>query len=684
MQVTYSKSTYFQTTLIGLIALLLGGAFLLVFNSGYVFDKYMQADDLVQLPKLFRGERFNISGKIIFEKIISWVGSGRNIETLRAFLTVMLATIAATSSMIFYRYSREPISAVLLGILLVCIPYSYDQTLFVLASHPLVATFFGMLGLFCGYAFLQSQTWQKYIWFVLCLLFFQIASYCSPNALLLYLSPLGFVIAGALKNGLKKTLGVAALFIVTVIATLATKSMEYHYSGTKMLTFSFEKVFENIGKYLELTFNFGLKTPISSLELGLLIAFWLGVSAFLIGIVIAAFKIKKFKALIYLLIPPLVTSALFFGPASVTTRFVQRYSFGSSIFLFFALALLMSYVLFNSPRKYHRSVSVLAIILISFSVYFMNAIKEQNLAPYRTVNQYVETWVKAEQPKWDKNSQIILLIPTSLAAPSSGFAHWSTGWIHYLMGRTDVDAIIGYERQIEYPLYGDAFPAPGQRKKFTGFKPGFPLFLYRMNDDGTYQSITYAAHISPEGKVFVSKFGDRIKPLDPHSPDPDLCSAGHENITVWPYPGVEGQNLFSGSPMNLLGSEDLLSRGEYTSEAGSFNLKFKMNKKSGSQESSHDIILGENFRIKNINNKIYLYSKPFGSFSFQHNVPATRPDISVTFAGIDGCISGMWLNHNFVGPAFGEAFEGVEFLKPSGTENWKVDLYTTPPPNQLK
>lgn len=352
-------------------------------------------------------------------------------------------------------FTRSPLMAALVSLFIVLYPIAPDQSYFLTGAHPTAGiTIFLMVA--CFYLTLLTKqrnwpVWKSLLCFLACCAGFYVLSRTSPTFSLvpLVLLPMAATILWTDRKRLSKLHAIYLVAPAALLALIFLKSGNYHYSSLVGWTeISVTRTMQNLFSAMEAVFQ----TPyrfhpntliVSTISLIIFVGAIVGLSSVLIrrrsnGIFSAHPSLWPF--LLFLL----TTAALVFGPGSVTTNFLLRYTLAPFQIGSLFIGILIVIVFDNAPSRQHamRLAGVGALsIMVATVFYHTYASTQKRLSPLLATHTKITQLL--DQKQWSSNDQILMLLPPGEIEMTAGYNHWSTWYLRVITGAPKLVGLVG-------------------------------------------------------------------------------------------------------------------------------------------------------------------------------------------------------------------------------------------------
>ena len=138
-------------------------------------------------------------------------------------------------------------------------------------------------------------------------------------------------------------------------------------------------------------------------------------------------------------------AGLTFVPGLVVTNYATRYVVLSFLFLATAAVIIGLRILETLPPSKPRlrvGVGVLFLVAIG-SVVSGHQLRSEQYGRFLTSFEYIEAIVARDGDDWAAGAQVVIALENTELSPTSGYNHWSTSYLRYLSGRSDITGLIG-------------------------------------------------------------------------------------------------------------------------------------------------------------------------------------------------------------------------------------------------
>jgi hypothetical protein len=465
--------------------------------------EFLIEDDNIFYGKSYFGEDFLGNERIV--SVNHWLFDFL-VTHLRQVIFLRLAYLCILSSVLsFVYYALRNIIEGSAGILLILIiaatnPVNVEQGLFLIGSHPLIASCFILVSTGLMLLFLSEENRVKF--YVLSLLVV-VSSVLSLNSgSTSQIAPVAFIVflfypISVGKQKVEKRILIALTgllpIIIKFIQVKASGNSYNHYSGNAgWLKVSFDNIQTQFSKAISMLVDFiGFSGVV-------------GVTVAIIALLSASlFYLYKdydanerrgcLKERYVIAFFFLILSALFFGPISIVTTMVPRYLFGSLVFFTLFIGIALSANSLSRTLLYKTKLVILAVICCFFVVISKNNSKN-NYLDVMWQHREIDTLVSSRLSTWKPNAQVIIVSDYRM---TQGFNHWSTWYMRYLSKRRDLISVIGVESWLtDVPIVDKYYDHHGvfwktvngrtRRIKMIGIEEDRPTYIYYK--DGEYFS----------------------------------------------------------------------------------------------------------------------------------------------------------------------------------------------------
>jgi len=498
---------------------------------------------------------------------------------------LVIAALAAASALMLalthtYFARASLVSGLVIAVVVLCLPASATQYVFINGSHPTWAMPFIAFGVVSACAAVTAnRAAAKALWCAAGFFSFLMAQQMSPTAPLASLGVVGLLLMSPRSvTRLATTLFIGVGPVLFYIASYVLKpASRNHYTHTDgWLSFApldlITRLFELVQYFFTSTFSwsFGLVLFFIALSTVASIAFFalrtrpnLRFNASTVGD-------GPFDASIAFSAVCILTAGFALAPALAVTHNASRYLEVPALFLGFGI---FSLAFRLAPRRPEFLSSWMVVILLAFGV--SNVIHTQRvlsdaLREQLTMSRLLDQFVEAERGEWDFNAQVVIYGDERVA---TGLNHWSTWYLRYLAHRGDVIALLGGTRQMtrdplvsRYKNHGEDYWAQGAsgrtvRMPMIGLEDDRPTYVYELRD-GVFEERQHILIDRPSGLVTLAQAGGgTIGDGATGSPD-EICDTPHaaeavRNAAIWRQPYTVTPREISGSPVEFSGSNHI-------------------------------------------------------------------------------------------------------------------------------
>jgi hypothetical protein len=481
------------------------------FLKDYIFSKLLMSDDTIFIGSYMFGAPVpGPKAQQAYYGVLEFLSSGGSEIPSKLFLFAIQAVLAVCSYLVIVRFSRAPLIAAGLAILVATYPVSPDQNYFMSGAHPAAAT--SVYFIFCV-LFVESlfRDWIFHRIGYLAFLIGQgvllyICGMSSPTftlmpAILVLTTLLTIVVAHGEKLLSIRSIGLLVLSALPMLAYYLTVR-HHHYGGMVGWTnMSSVQVFKNLSASLELIFERPFENNII-----LLAGYVTGLSVILLAVIVSvarhlfAFIEKVDAKFIVVMIVLLASAAFTFGPSSVVTIFTTRYVAAPSLIAFLALAVLSGELIrrvrsISSAHLLPIRMGVLLLAVVSVTHNIGNTRSE--LEPYLQSHALIRD--KLADVRWKSGDQALVLMPEGHVVPTAGYNHWSTWYLRVLTGVPNMIGLVGTRamgRDIKAsdvfveqyrdhdPEYWGVANGRSYRKRMKGLERDRPLHVFAPSETG--------------------------------------------------------------------------------------------------------------------------------------------------------------------------------------------------------
>ena len=494
----------------------------------------MEADDNYYIGHFIYNADHQISWNFFHHRFLRFLGlTFQSIILLRFTLVLMPLIIGFGVFHIINTHVKSPIYAALVAVFLMQYPVSADQNFFLTGSHPTAGLVFVIIYLLLANRMFLSRETDSFsiqltsiIMQGTCLI---IASYVSPvftlATLLVVFSTLFFVIGKLFRGEFKYHCIILLVFSSVPAVIYKVLYTSYHYAKIEGWTkIDLQQILFNLSIALQYVFlrpaeDYFIFKWIYIAIIGSLIALLI---IFLLKRKSTFFKLcnSEFLAMSSALF---IASILSFGPVSIVTSFLPRYTMASFVLGGMLIFLILGKVIFYSHSVARNEVILKQICLFSICAFALTAlinniiVTQKNYQPLITGYQSIKTHIQAR--KWNDDDQIIMILPKGELTSTFGLNHWSTWYLRILSKNSNIIGLVGnfndrlhlgkhdvfVEEYTDYSSeYVENITSKASRIRMKGLERDRATYAYSPNKDGKLVS-----------KSFIYWNKDEIKTIPP-------------------------------------------------------------------------------------------------------------------------------------------------------------------------
>ena len=515
----------------------------------YVVSDLIIFDDAIYIPGYFLGEHVAEPTNFLPYKLLAAASTFRSVTLIKLLSVGSLGMIAAIFAMVLDRLTRDRVLAVVTALAFTTYTVALEQGFFVTGSHPSLAMVFalGSLAVFPRSGSKTGATRSAFV-FVSALLAL-LSSVSSPTALVVVLAPPLWVLTAFLFHRAPRNLGMdLALTIWPTALRAIAGNNSFHYAKvegwTELSTVNF---MQNIINALEAV----VVAPLSGgwVATGL----YIGLFALLIGAIVIEFvRVKRGgsaettgdvtpRDLFILLACALLAAILVLGPSLVVTTYLPRYAWPAYLFGAFLLAAPLVWLSSRSGLSRRLTLTILT-CLILLNIVTTPQRRDFEFLRFLKAHQIVVALTREAAPAWPADAQVVMLLPKSMASPSQGYNHWSTGYLRILSNHSEILALIGPDYRVSEDPFVEKWSRSGSdywsdkngrlsRERMKGLEPDRPTFTYRYNAGKDALEPANLAFLKPSGARFFLAPGQSLDGTQAFTPA--VC-ATEMPIFNWP------------------------------------------------------------------------------------------------------------------------------------------------------
>lgn len=705
MRITYTSLSRYKSTWATII-ILNTLIFEFLFNASFFKSSMLVADDNFFLTEILFNEKFKPNPKILHHYILACLRGFQSIPVFKLTLFIMPLSIGLSTYYIIFRFSRSFFFSIATAVFVIHFPISIGQNTFVLGSHPLAgATVIFLFLSITAICFENPEVFNKFpqaifIIFIQSLLLFA-GFFMTPILILLpitcVMSTLIVLMFNWKDRGWKYSDILLLSLSCVVIIACGYYYRENHYARTPgKLDVSILQVISNLQAALNQTFVIFKRAPI-----WIKLTYGFGLVSTIIGLWFISMKEKKssdlnlrnFHAFAAFLI---LCGALAFGPVSIITQYASRYTFIPFLCVVLAICIVISSRLRNKELKY---VPLYALLPISAVIH--NGIATQrSLLPFQSGHELIEAALS--QKTWGQQDQFLILLPDGIKSTSSGFHHWSSGYLRAILRQPDTIGVIGTQNNyVDIQKHG-VFIQPEQvsgdffanyytemkggarvRKRMFGLDPMKPTYTFADNGEGELEIKTLI--VWNDAKVKLIEPGKNLQSVPFSDVDFMNCSKLYSDkaFTVSrlaKIPNFVGNNKTVDDSFHFDGSN--MTSHKFTQAAGEYPqiLSFRLRYGGNFSGNNQDIEVFPPMPMLSKNLAVYQYKDYFKiiprsggkTLQIQHN---SDTPVDVDIVGCNGQKAYIFVNRSLEGEIFNMDF-GAELQLGKGFKSryWEGDI----------
>lgn len=274
----------------------------------------------------------------------------------------------------------------------------------------------------------------------------------------------------------------------------------------------------------------------------------------------------------------LALSVFTFAPSSVLTFFTDRYALAPWLF---AVAGIFGFAAscLSRPGMRYVGATVLAVLPASLPLKVNSLIEGQRLwlEPHVDFHEAMVDVATRGATEWKKGASVVVFLRETDVNPTAGYPHYSTGYMRYVSGRSDVIALIGSAGLADaWPFVpkidsiwakteGYWYERNGRsvRAKLVGLDASRPIYAYERDSDRTVSAIRSLVFLEDD-QIRIVNAGREYASATAASAANGVCVNGSAGYAVWPFVGggldalVDGWRSQSGANAEVLLSDSPL------------------------------------------------------------------------------------------------------------------------------
>jgi hypothetical protein len=192
----------------------------------------------------------------------------------------------------------------------------------------------------------------------------------------------------------------------------------------------------------------------------------------------------------------LVMGMLLIAPILPITFMAPRYLFTSSVVLFLTLFFVLDVVMVYLHPAVWRPVLVALVMLMFFNIAASFYFHSNNYGDNIVLQEKLIEFVKRDGARWKQDAQVVIVVDKLPRYSMNGYNHWSTWFLRYHTGRTDIVGLIGGKANLvedpfvaKYRDHGSEFwtmrSGAGRemsvRRQMVGLTYDRPTYLYDLD-----------------------------------------------------------------------------------------------------------------------------------------------------------------------------------------------------------
>lgn len=500
----------------------------------YVFNSFLTFDDTIFVSRAALGHPSISSTHTVIFWGLEWSAPYFSAAALKITSIAFIGGIAAVCCRWLILLKVPPIASLVMGSGIALYPVAVDQGLFVTGSHPTIGSFFLLWSAYLVLISWTKPTRSALVGAATASVLAVVARLTSPSLLLGTIVPLVLTIGCwvAFRSPLRKNLLFLLVASSPILFSLAYGLSNYHYTALVGWTdYSAATILNNLLQGMR-----RVGAPLISLPQSVVSIVGLAFAT----IVLIFIRCGRFERTNLIVgVSLLVCAALMFGPSAIITSYIDRYAVPPFIFVALAIGTVLGPSL-SALTPATRAAALVAGFVIFGAATASGTMRRAKIFDYRALAyERVSALTSVAANEWPANAQIVIALEPPLVSPTIGFNHWSTWYLRYLTGRTDIIALIGsvkslnpapfIERYKDHdPVYWEVKNGRSRRVRMRGIERARPLFAYFFHADER------PADYCPMSVVFQGSATKVVRPgvAPDNRPDvvPDYKPDNHEAI----------------------------------------------------------------------------------------------------------------------------------------------------------
>jgi hypothetical protein len=486
------------------------------------FSKFLVSDDNVYLPvAVFGGSPPKAQPSNWLIHVLTAMTGSVSIAKLVPILAV--SATCAILVVLLRRAGLKEVVAVPTALLLVIYPIDASLGIFVIGSYAFYSAPFVLLGILTFWDGWINKRTCTVVSLVASLSLFSLAGTFNPSCTLLIFIPMVWVAFQWLSRSIpfRQVSMAAAVFAGFVFMGIRLGYTDYHY--TKLVgwvEYTPSRIWENLWKAIDI-----ILLPYTwpgSLSRWLLL-----ISAFLlIGALIASLPTfiehrqqgeatdllskPRTGSLCALLI---MGAGLTFGPGAIVVNFIPRYVTLPFLLVATAASIGCVQLLRSANKRIHTVVAVALFVGVVGSVFQSHSIRWSGLGPRMDTHDTIVDLVERDLTSWAPGAQVVLVLPKGTLWPTtSGFNHWSSGYLQLLTNREDVTGLVGRIDMLNTQPFVESWQPNGwwsvvdgksSRARMKGLTLDQPNYFYFYDNEVGWSQPLVVGFTSKENNLVV-------------------------------------------------------------------------------------------------------------------------------------------------------------------------------------
>lgn len=474
-----------------------------------IFGNFLFQDDIIYLSKYIMGFESEIGKMNISHSLLKFLSIFGSITLFKVFWAFLHSFVSGLIGFYLIKRGFRLTSAITVSLLVIFVPISGDQVVFVTGSHPILALVFLVAAVIFYDGVTEGGANRLYSLLGLFTLLV-LAAMSSATALLTPLAlPIWLFFDEIGKTGAicMEKLKYVGLFLFLAVFAVLFGTFSHHYTDhVGWVDISLRQIWLN---FLAAT-HYSLKAIFTKYQVVhvffvlLLFCFlWLCVRRNrenIKGLRLTRQKMKEWFSSADQIVHLLVLSLLLFGPISVTTSIQKRYLVAPLTLLLIAMMLMLTRVLNPERRKARILLVVLMLIFVSTNIYRSWQGHDLYLGSFYVTHTEVAGLVQSESATWPPMAQVVILLAADRRNPTDAFNHWSSWYLRLLSGRTDLIGLVGEVQEISRdpfveryrdhgPEYWEVVEGRSARIRMFGLEKQRALVVYKQQVTGAFEAI---------------------------------------------------------------------------------------------------------------------------------------------------------------------------------------------------